>query len=206
MHAGSCHVRDAPPGGPLPAGIAPAPLPPEPCTPAELRALVHGGETDSDLCETILARSARIEAALDLAIGDGLVALTLGSRLISLGFSNLGDYARHVLDIRPRTTQAMAHLSRALAARPILRAAVRAGEVRIRNAQTGNTQCLRCLRIPCMRAQLRPLNDRQRPLDMRSELGVVGRCGAGASGVVEVLRVLVHRFEVRKLGLEGREP
>ena len=134
MQAGSCHVSCAPSVVRTPVPLAPPP--PDPCTPAELRAFVHGGETDSDVCETVLAQVARVEAALDLAIGDGLAALTVGTRLIRLGFSNLGDYAREVLDIRPRTAQAMARLSRELRARPVLRAAVRAGEVRLRNAQT----------------------------------------------------------------------
>jgi hypothetical protein len=128
---GCCSAPLAPP-----AALPPAPPPPEPCTPAELRALVLGGENESDLCEKVLAQVARIEAALDLEVGDGLAAMTEGTRLIRRGFSNLGDYARAVLDIRPRTAQAMARLSRELRARPILRAAVRAGEVRIRSAQT----------------------------------------------------------------------
>ncbi len=115
--------------------VAP-PGPPEPCTPAELRALVHGGLTDSDACETLLAQVARIQGALDLELADGLAALCVGDRLIRLGFSNLGDYAREVLDIEERTAQAMARLSRELRSRPLLRAAVRSGEVRPRNAQT----------------------------------------------------------------------
>ncbi len=115
--------------------VAP-PGPPEPCTPAELRALVHAGQTESDACETLLAHVARTEGALDLELADGLAALCIGDRLISLGFSNLRDYAREVLDIEERTAQAMVRLSRELRSRPLLRAAVRAGEVRPRNAQT----------------------------------------------------------------------
>ncbi len=116
--------------------LVPPPGPPEPCTPAELRALVHGGETDSDACETLLAQVARIEGALDLELADGLAALCVGDRLIALGFSNLRDYAREVLDLEERTAQAMARFSRELRSRPLLRAAVRSGEVRPRNAQT----------------------------------------------------------------------
>ncbi|HEY6005263.1 MAG TPA: HNH endonuclease, partial [Anaeromyxobacter sp.] len=116
--------------------LLPAPAPPEPCTAAELRALVHAGETESDACERLLAQLARLEGALYVEIGDGLAGLTVGERLISLGFSSLGDYAREILDIKERTAEAMAHLSRELRSRPLLRAAVRAGEVRIRNAQT----------------------------------------------------------------------
>ena len=116
--------------------LVPPPGPPQPCAPAELRALVHGGQTDSDACETLLAQVARIEGALDLELADGLAALCIGDRLITLGFSNLGDYAREVLDIEERTAQAMARFSRELRSRPLLRAAVRSGEVRPRNAQT----------------------------------------------------------------------
>src|SRR5512133_1853864 len=47
------------------------PCPLEPCTPAELRALVHGGETDSDAVERLLVKVARSAGALDLAIGAG---------------------------------------------------------------------------------------------------------------------------------------
>src|SRR5512138_1739964 len=136
MQAGSCHLRDAPPAAPTAWDLAPPPPPPEPCTPAELRAVVLGGANESDLCETLLAQVSRIEAALDLAIGDGLAAMTVGERLIRRGFAKLGDYGRNVLSIRPRTAQAMAQLSRELRSRPLLRAAVRAGEVRVRAAQT----------------------------------------------------------------------
>jgi hypothetical protein len=116
---------------PLPARLS---LPP--CTPAELRALVFAGETDSDACERVLARVARVQGAVELALGDGLAALTIGDRLITLGFSSLRDYAREVLGLGERKAQALAQLSRALETRPILRAAVVAGELRIRHAQT----------------------------------------------------------------------
>lgn len=135
MEAGSCHVGGAL-GGAGPCLVPAPPPPPEPCTPAELRALVHAGETDSDAAETVLAQLARVEGALELEIGDGLAALTVGDRLISLGFSNLGDYAREVLGIGERAAQDMARLSRELRSRPLLRAAVRSGEVRLRSAQT----------------------------------------------------------------------
>jgi hypothetical protein len=122
-------------GGPLAACEAPG-RPPEPCTPAELRALVLGGENDSDACERLLAQVSRGEGALELAIGEGLSALCQGDRLVALGFSCLGDYARERLGLGERKAQAMAQLARELGTRPLLRAAVRAGEVRIRSAQT----------------------------------------------------------------------
>ncbi len=116
------------PGTPVVASL-------EPCTPRLLRALVHEGENDSDAVERVLVRLARLEGALDLEIGDGLAALTEGSRLISLGFSCLRDYAREILDMKERRAQAMARLSRELRRRPLLRAAVMAGEVTIRHAE-----------------------------------------------------------------------
>jgi hypothetical protein len=108
----------------------------EPCSSGELRALVLGGQNESDVCEGVLAQVARIEGALEVAIGEGLAALTVGERLISLGFSSLRDYAREILGLGERKAQAMAHLARELRSRPLLRAAVRAGEVRIRSAET----------------------------------------------------------------------
>src|SRR5512133_2479325 len=90
----------------------PARLSLPPCSPAELRALVLGGENDSDACERVLAQVARAQGAVELAIGDGLAALTVGDRLISLGSSSLKDYAREVLGIQERKAQALAQLSR----------------------------------------------------------------------------------------------
>jgi hypothetical protein len=89
-----------------------------PCSPAELRALVLGGENDSDAFEWALAQVARAQGAVELAIGDGLAALTVGDRLITLGSSNLKDYAREVLGIQERKAQTLAQLSRELRAPP----------------------------------------------------------------------------------------
>src|SRR5512134_562536 len=102
----------------------------------EVRALVHSGLNESDACETLLAHYARAQGALDLEIADGLAALCIGDRLISLGFSNVGDYAREILDMKDRTAEAAVRLSRGLRTRPILREAVRSGIVRRRNAET----------------------------------------------------------------------
>jgi hypothetical protein len=131
--AGQLATGGAGPGEGLDVFDAP-PAPPEPCAPGELRALVFGGENDSDACERALAGLARTEGALDLAIGEGLLALCLGDRLVALGFSCLGDYAREMLGIGERKAQTMAQLARELRTRPLLRAAVRSGEVRTRSA------------------------------------------------------------------------
>jgi hypothetical protein len=112
-----------------------APAPPEPCSAAELRALLFAGDDEADLHERGLAFLARAQGAIELAVGEGLAALCIGERLISLGYSCLGDYAREVLGLRERTAQNLAHLARELSWRPLLRAAVRAGEVSTRKAQ-----------------------------------------------------------------------
>ena len=77
--------------------------------------------------DALLVRVARGRGALEVAIGDGLEAL--GSRKMQLGHSTLGDYAREKLGIAASTAQKMARFARELRKRPILRAAVWAGEV-----------------------------------------------------------------------------
>ena len=112
------------------------PLPPfPPLDRGDLWAL-QAGDRYTDDTEALAAAAAGARGALDLAVGDGLAAMRLGDRLIRLGFSCLGDYAREILGISERTAQNMAHLSRELDKRPLLRAAVRAGKVRVRKAQT----------------------------------------------------------------------
>jgi hypothetical protein len=103
---------------------------------AELRELVHAGLNDSDAFERVLARSSRSAAALDLAIGDGLAALTVGDRLMRLGFRCLGDYAQQIHGIGKRTAETAVQLSRGLETRPLLRAAAWAGLVTPRAALT----------------------------------------------------------------------
>src|SRR5512146_1259653 len=136
MHAGAAPADVLSRARPLAPEVDLPVVPLDPCTPRELRALVDAGENDSDAVERLLVRLARLEGAVDLAIGDGLAAMTEGSRLVSLGFSCLEDYAREALDVGARRAQAMARLSRELRRRPLLRAAVMAGEVRIRSAET----------------------------------------------------------------------
>src|SRR5256885_700003 len=83
--------------------------------------------------DALLVRVARGREALEVAIGDGLQAL--GSRQMRLGYSTLGDYAREKLGIPASTAQKMARFARELRKRPILRAAVWAGEVTQRAAE-----------------------------------------------------------------------
>src|SRR5512138_3853610 len=106
-----------------------------PFTAAELRALFRAGATEVEECEALLAWSSRARGALDAAIAEGLAALCQGDRLPALG-CHLDDYAREVLDLGRSATRALARLGRELRSRPLLRAALRAGRVRLRAAQT----------------------------------------------------------------------
>ena len=103
-----------------------------PPTPLEVRHLWR--EEAAPLVDGLLVRVARGRGALDVAIGDGLAALAVGDRTLRLGFSGLGDYVRERLGIAGRTAQAMARLARELRDRPLLRDAVRSGEVSARKA------------------------------------------------------------------------
>ncbi|WP_242393018.1 HNH endonuclease signature motif containing protein [Anaeromyxobacter oryzisoli] len=88
------------------------------------------------LVDGLLARVARGRGALDVALGDGLLALAQGDRTLRLGYSGIVDYARERLGMAGRTAQGMVQLARALEARPRLREAVRSGEVSARKATT----------------------------------------------------------------------
>ena len=88
------------------------------------------------LLDNLLFRVARGRGALDLAIGDGLATLMVGDRLLRLGFSCLGDYARERLGLAGSTAEKLARLSRSLSDRPLLRDAVCSGAVSPRKAET----------------------------------------------------------------------
>jgi hypothetical protein len=102
-------------------------------SPRERRSVLRGEA--ALLLDGLLVRVARGRVALDVALCEGLGALSVGDRLLSLGWSGVGDYARERLGVAARTGQVMARLGRALAERPLLRAAVRSGEVSIRAAE-----------------------------------------------------------------------
>jgi hypothetical protein len=85
--------------------------------------------------DALLVRVARGRGALDVAIGEGLDALSAGDRMLRLGYCGIGDYARERLGIAASTALKMARLARELRERPLLRAAVRAGEVNVRRAE-----------------------------------------------------------------------
>jgi len=81
--------------------------------------------------ESLLARVGRCQGAIDVAIGERLDALSVGDRALRLGFASIGDYARERAGINASTAQKKARLSRELRSRPLLRTAVRAGEVSV---------------------------------------------------------------------------
>src|SRR5690349_3733984 len=83
--------------------------------------------------DALLIRVAKGRGALDIAIGDGLLALA--PQKMELGFSTLGDYARERLGIAASTAQKMARSAGELQKRPLLRKAVWAGEVPMRAAE-----------------------------------------------------------------------
>ena len=85
--------------------------------------------------DTVLVRVARGRGALDLAIGDRLDALSLGDRALCLGYSGIGDYSREQLGIAASTARKMARLASRLRDRPLLREAVRNGQVSTRQAE-----------------------------------------------------------------------
>ena len=73
--------------------------------------------------------------ALELAIGDGLAALETGRRAMDLKYSNIGDYAREELGLNASTAAKKARLARKLRERPLVREAVRRGEITPRKAE-----------------------------------------------------------------------
>ena len=83
------------------------------------------------LCNIVLGFN-----ALELAIGDGLAALGTGRRAMDLKYSNVGDYAREELGMNASTAAKKARLARELRERPLVREAVRRGEITVRKAQT----------------------------------------------------------------------
>jgi hypothetical protein len=82
-----------------------------------------------------LANVAAGHGALDLGIGDGLLALETGLRAMHLGYSNIGDYAREELGLNASTAVKKARLARRSAngrscARPSGKARSRRGRPR----------------------------------------------------------------------------
>ena len=86
------------------------------------------------LIDELLVKVARGSGAIAVAMGECLDALCTGDGPIRLGYTNLGDYVREELSLAPRTAKEWAKLARDLRTRPVLKAAVRAGEVDLKKA------------------------------------------------------------------------
>jgi len=125
---------------------APSPLSPEalvalakrawpllPVLPQDRRHLLR--DQAALLIDELLVKVARGSGAIAIAMGECLDALCTGGGPMRLGYANLGDYAREELSLAPRTAKEWAKLARDLRTRPVLRAAVRAGEVSIKKAE-----------------------------------------------------------------------
>src|SRR6266446_5501222 len=85
--------------------------------------------------DTLLRNVAGGHSACDVAVAEGLDALDVGRRAIDLKYSNIGDYAREELGINASTAAKMARLARRLRDRPLLRDAVRRGQLTPRKAE-----------------------------------------------------------------------
>lgn len=87
------------------------------------------------LVDRLAVKVARASGAIAVAVGECLDLLATGDGPMRLGYSSIGDYAREVLSLPPRTARELAQLARELRTRPALRAAVRAGTVSQAKAQ-----------------------------------------------------------------------
>ncbi len=87
------------------------------------------------LVDRLLVQVARAGGAIAVAMGECLAALCSGDGPMRLGYSSIGDYARENLSLAPRTALDLAKLARELRERPLLREAVRSGEVSVKKAE-----------------------------------------------------------------------
>src|SRR3954471_20465177 len=75
------------------------------------------------MIDALLVRVARGRGALDVAIGEGLAALSVGDRVLRLGYAGIGDYARERLGIAASTAEKMARFGPELRERSLPRGA-----------------------------------------------------------------------------------
>ena len=87
------------------------------------------------IVDRLLAPFARGRGAVEVGIGEGLDRLSKGDRVLRLGYSGIGDYARERLGIAASTARKMARLARELRGRPLVRLAVQNGEMSVRQAE-----------------------------------------------------------------------
>ncbi|WP_242392845.1 HNH endonuclease signature motif containing protein [Anaeromyxobacter oryzisoli] len=164
------------------------------------------------LVDGLLARVARGRGALDVALGEGLLALAQGDRTLRLGYSGIGDYARERLGIAGRTAQGMVQLARALQTRPRLREAVRSGVVSARKATTilrvalGEAEAewverARTATVRALEVAVRAAGTKDRPEGATGAIDPLGGLGATAGAESEEERF--DRVDVA-LGPEAR--
>ena len=96
--------------------------------PAVARRMAHG-------IHAVLVHVAKGRGALDIAIGEGLAALSVGLRAMDLKYSNINDYAREELGINGSTAAKMERLARRLRELSVIRDAVRHGVITARKAE-----------------------------------------------------------------------
>lgn len=92
-------------------------------------ALDEAARKAPEVIDAALFRIARGGGALDLAIGETLVEMKKGDRMIRLGASSLTEYAVEKLGEKARTVYELVELAEAVAGRPLLRRAVACGAV-----------------------------------------------------------------------------
>jgi hypothetical protein len=83
----------------------------------------------------LLANLANGRRALDVAIAEGLYALSLGDRCLQVNYASSNDYAREVLGIPASTAEKLTRFGKRLRDRPIIREALRSGELSLRKAE-----------------------------------------------------------------------
>ncbi len=96
--------------------------------PISARRIAHG-------LHILLANLAKGRQALDIAIGEGLHALSLGDRALQLGYATSNDYAREELGINASTADKLKRLAGRLRDLPLIRETVRRGELSLRKAE-----------------------------------------------------------------------
>jgi len=84
--------------------------------------------------DKLLAVLARGPSAIDVALGEGLHAFAACEGALKAGHSGNGDFAREELGMAASSAQKLERRARKLESRPLLRAAVLAGEVTPRQA------------------------------------------------------------------------
>ena len=107
------------PAGPLPSdldGITELARTLEPPAPYELPGLRR--EEAAYLLDGLLVRVAHARGALDVAMGELLADLDVGTRLLALGYSSVADYSRDELGLKDSTARNLARLARARASGP----------------------------------------------------------------------------------------